>query len=172
MGEGFRIIRPTSADEAWSKEKEEIVSMFREKRAIPQGSKVSLLFIAVHLGLSESVPENGAVIHEFASIYSENQENGKDPKRSITLLSRAPFGDRNWQMDFFVLGIDSSMTNVLELKPGDPVAQLKSFTERHITAPGRLDHIISVILFESGTSEVFGDKMDDKMLKSMFLSEQ
>jgi hypothetical protein len=169
-GGGLRVVRPTLDEVEWAKERDTLTKSYRDNEKSHAISKIVPLFIAVKLNLGEPVAEYGAVLREFAYVYSEVKDKNEEIVRKITVLGRSPYEDRRWgQIEIIVEG-EEAVSSVLVIKPSvDFTEQLTNHSKKIIGPLGLRDHMISIIFFEKGVSEVLGKLLDDEQLKSVFL---
>lgn len=168
-GNGLRVIRPTVNEAEWEKELITIVKGYQDSEKEHQTSKIIPLFIAIKLDLGEPVAEYGAVIQEFAYVYSEVQNKKEEIIRCITVLGRSPYENRRWSRFDVITENDKPISNVLVLKPSiDITEQITEYSKKLIGPLGARDHIISIILFDKSASEVFGKKLEDVQIISIF----
>ncbi len=169
-GGGMRVVRPTSEDAEWAKEKDAVTKVYQDIEKNHTISKIVPLFVAVKLILGEPVAEYGAVIREFAYVYSEVKNKNGEVVRRITVLGRSPYEDRRWRQIEIIIEGEESVSNVLVIKPSiEVIGQLTTHSKKIIGSLGLRDHITSIIFFEKGASEVFGKVLDDEQLRSVFL---
>ncbi len=168
-GSGLRVVRPVPDQVEWIQERNGIIKCYVDSNKDNPPSKVVPLFIAVKLNLGDPIVEYGAVIREFAYVYSENKNKNGTIKRSITVLARSPYEDRIWSRFDIIIENDESLSNVLALKPeADITGQVTVYSKQIIGPLGLRNHIISVIFFDNGATEVFGKKLDDEVIRSIF----
>ena len=168
-GGGLRVVHPVPDQLEWMQERNGIIKCYVDSNKDNPPSKVVPLFIAVKLNLGDPIVEYGAVIREFAYVYSENKNKNGTINRSITVLARSPYEDSIWSRFEIFIENNESISNVLALKPeADITGQVAVYSKQIIGPLGLCDHIISVVFFDKGATEVFGKKLDDEVIKSIF----
>jgi hypothetical protein len=169
-GNGLRVVRPALDEAEWANEQNAIIKAYQDNEKNRPILKIVPLFIAVKLNLGEPIAEYGAVIREFAYIYSEAKNQKGEIVRSVTVLARSPYEDRRWSRFDSIIENEESMSNNLVLKSSvDVTGQITDYSKKLIGPLGVRDYIISVILFDEGASEVLGKKLDDEQIRRLFL---
>lgn len=155
---GTAIVKPESDWTAWSDESKLIVKYFRDAIKPPEDAKVVLLFVAAKLGLNDSVREKGVALNEFAFVYTESKNDDGSKIRNITVLTRAPYLDRQWMAESVnIIEGRAPLGNILILNDkADVHTQLSQYAKRIIPPSGSLDHIIAMIVFEKSFIDVIG----------------
>lgn len=168
-GSGLSVVRPSLDEVEWAKELTAAIKIYQDNEKVHPISKIVPLFIVVKLNLGEPIAEYGAVIREFAYIYSEVKNKNGEIVRSITVLARSPYEDRRWRRFDVIIENEESISNVLVLKPSIDIAQqITEYSKKLIGPLGVRDHIISIILFDEGASEVLGKRLDNEQIRSIF----
>lgn len=155
---GMAIVKPESKWTAWSDESKAIIKYFRDAVKPPEDARVELLFVAVKLGLNDSVREKGAALNEFAFVYVECKNDYGLPIRNVTVMTRSPYLDRQWMAESVnIIEGKEPLGNVLVLNDTvDIYTQMSQYMKRIIPPSGSIDHIIAMIVFEKAFVDVIG----------------
>lgn len=168
-GSGLRVVRPARDEAEWAKENNAVIKAYQDNEKNRPILEIVPLFIAVKLNLGEPTADYGAVIREFAYIYSKAKNKNGEIIRSITVLARSPYEDRRWSRFDSITENEESLSNNLVLKSSvDIIGQITDYSKKLIGPLGVRDYIISIVLFDEGASEVLEKKLDDEQVGSIF----